>query len=255
MPLWGMPLRSWVVWDAASTPPVALVFLLLLLLEMTTATTTITTAAASTPPSMKMRFLRWAFCFSAASRSSRSLRACSRCSFLEANRPVPSRRSPGGLRLGTSCQGWLKGPRRGAAPPLEARRVAGREARVGAPVRRLPAGAALGAARVEAQPGYDHEGVAGVGVDRDPAARPRLAVAHEAARGERAVEQPGARQRERDGARAVVARVLPGAVPAAPLVGLGGDLVAGGDHRGHDVGRLERGHGGSVRARLRDRPA
>src|SRR3954469_20228657 len=103
------------------------------------------------------------------------------------------------------------------------------EAGVGAAGDPLPAGAALGAARVEAQPRDDHERVAVVRVDRDPAALAGGAPLHEAGRVERAVEQARAGERERDGARAVVAGVAPGAVAAAPLVRLGGDLVAGGD--------------------------
>ena len=81
------------------------------------------------------------------------------------------------------------------------------------------------AARVEAQPGHGHEDVAGVRVDRDPLALAASSEARQAARVEGPVEQARARERERDGARAVVARVLPGAVAAAPLVGLRGDLV------------------------------
>ena len=97
---------------------------------------------------------------------------------------------------------------------------------------RLPARALVGApAGVEAQAGDDHEGVAGVGVDRDPLALAGLAPAHEAGRVERLVEHPGAVEGVGHRARAVVARVLPRAVPAAVLVRLGGDPVAGGDDR------------------------
>ena len=114
--------------------------------------------------------------------------------------------------------------------------------------RRLPARArAALAAGVEAQAGDEHEDVPVVGVDRDPLARPRVAVAHEQPRGERPVEQAGRRQGERDRARAVVAVVAPGAVAAAPLVGELRDRVAGEDHPLDDLGRVLRRHGGAVR--------
>ena len=86
---------------------------------------------------------------------------------------------------------------------------------------RLPARAALGAAGRVEPPAVDHHvGVAGVCVDRDVPAPARLAVAHEAAGVERRVEQAAAVQRVGDRARAVVARVVPLAVPAAVLVRL-----------------------------------
>src|ERR687894_533065 len=110
----------------------------------------------------------------------------------------------------------------------EARRGGDGVARRGARTR-LPARAALVApGRVEAAPVDDHVDVAGVGVDRHPAALARLAPAHEAAARERAVEQAGAVQRVGDGAGAVVAAVVPRTVPAAVLVRLAGDQVGGG---------------------------
>src|SRR6185503_5122103 len=58
-----------------------------------------------------------------------------------------------------------------------------------------PAGAvAIASARVEAEPGDDHVGVAGVGVDGDPATLAPLAPAHEAAGVERRIEQAAAVQ-------------------------------------------------------------
>src|SRR3954466_6553488 len=109
------------------------------------------------------------------------------------------------------------------------------EAGVRAPRGGLPARAALRPARVEAQPRDDHERVSAVREDRYPLAGPPLAVVLELGRDERRVQKPRAGQRERDRAGAVVALVAPGAVAAAPFVRLGGDLVAGGDDRGHDV--------------------
>ena len=85
------------------------------------------------------------------------------------------------------------------------------------------------AAGVEAQAGDRHVHVAGVRVDRDPLALAGLSPAEVVVRGERALQQAGAAQRVGDRARAVVARVLPATVAAAPLVGQLRDLVAGGD--------------------------
>src|SRR4051794_4294974 len=94
-----------------------------------------------------------------------------------------------------------------------------------------PAGAGAGArARVEAHVRDDHVDVTAVGVDRDPAAAAPDAPTGEVARDKWAVEQAGRVERVGDRARAVVARVVPVAVTAAPLVGGLGDLVAGGDH-------------------------
>src|SRR3954471_5835483 len=102
---------------------------------------------------------------------------------------------------------------------LKARRMTDHEAAVRLALRRLPARpTARGADGVETQAGDDHEDVAVVGVDRDPLAGAGIAPAHEAARGERRAQYARARKREGDGAGAVVARVLPGAVAAAPLV-------------------------------------
>src|SRR3954454_15160509 len=81
---------------------------------------------------------------------------------------------------------------------------------------RLPARAGLLlAARVEAQPGDHHVGVAAVGVDGHPLARAGGAPGLEAGAVEGLLEQVRAVQRERDRPRAVIARVLPLAVPAA----------------------------------------
>ena len=124
--------------------------------------------------------------------------------------------------------------------------VAARRAHVG-----LPAGVVRRAtARVEADAGDHHVGVAGLGVDGHPLAGARVAPALEVARGQRLVEQPGAVQRVGDRARAVVARVVPLAVPAAVLVGLAGDLVARGDDRLDRVGRAGGRDGEAVGADL-----
>ena len=98
---------------------------------------------------------------------------------------------------------------------------------------------------VPAQAGDHRVGVGGVGVDRDPAARARLAVALQRAGGERGVEQAGAVEGEADGAGAVVAVGVPGAVAAAPDVGGGGDRVGGRD-RGLDRRRRALRGGGEV---------
>ena len=71
-----------------------------------------------------------------------------------------------------------------------------------------------------------HEHVARAGPDRHPLAGPGLAPGHERARGERRLEQPGGGEREGDRARAVVARVQPLAVAAAPQVRRARDDVA-----------------------------
>ena len=68
-------------------------------------------------------------------------------------------------------------------------------------------------------------------VDRDPLALAGLAPAHEAGGVERLVEHAGAVEGVGHRARAVVAGVLPLAVPAAVLVRLGGDPVARRDDR------------------------
>ena len=103
---------------------------------------------------------------------------------------------------------------------------------------------------VEAQPGDRHVGVAGVGVDRDPLARAGLAVALQRAGDQRGAEQAAAVEGEADGAGAVVAVGVPGAVAAAPDVGGGGDRVGRGDRR------LDRGRGvAGALARLPSRTA
>src|SRR5436853_4694362 len=103
---------------------------------------------------------------------------------------------------------------------LKAGRMPDHEGAVRLALRGLPARpTARGADRVEAQAGDDHEDVTVVRVDRDPPAWSRVAPVHEAAARERRAQQARAGERERDGPGAVVARVLPRAVPAAPLVG------------------------------------
>src|SRR4051812_5997688 len=82
---------------------------------------------------------------------------------------------------------------------------------------------------VEAQAGDDRVGMTAVRVDRDPRALARLAPALEPGRVERLRDEAAAVQRVADGARAVVARVLPLAVAAAVAVGLRGDPVGRGD--------------------------
>src|SRR3954468_21267118 len=85
----------------------------------------------------------------------------------------------------------------------------------------VPAGAgALGVADgVPAQAGDLGEGVAGVGVDGDPLAWAWRAPVLEAGGGERFGDQAAAEEREADGAGAVVALGVEGAVAAAPDVG------------------------------------
>src|SRR3954447_19783803 len=108
---------------------------------------------------------------------------------------------------------------------LKARRMPYGEAGIGARLGGLPARPAVRSARVEAQASDHHEDVAVVRVDRDPAAGTGVAPAHEGARGERRGHEARAGECERDGARAVVAVVLPGAMTATPLVRRGGDGV------------------------------
>ena len=105
--------------------------------------------------------------------------------------------------------------------------------------RRPARAAARERARVVAAPVHDHVGVAGVGVDRDAPARTGFAVAHEAGRGERAVEQARGGERVGDRARAVVAAGV-AAVPAAVDVRRGGDLVRGRDDPADDVAARRR---------------
>jgi very-short-patch-repair endonuclease len=104
----------------------------------------------------------------------------------------------------------------------------------------VPAGAgfvdALVAGGVEAEPGDRHVGVAGVGVDGDPAAFAFFAPALERAGGKRAFEKVAAVEGEGDGARTVVAGGGEAGMAAAPDVGLGADFVRRGDDR-LDAGR------------------
>src|SRR4051794_1562443 len=83
---------------------------------------------------------------------------------------------------------------------------------------------------VEGDAGYDHPGVAGVGVDGDPLAGAGFSPGLQAGRVERAFEEAAAVQGVADRAGAVVAFGFEGAVAAAPDVWGGGDRVAGGDH-------------------------
>src|SRR5262249_39720251 len=78
-----------------------------------------------------------------------------------------------------------------------------------------------------------------------------VAPVGEVARGHRGIEQAGAVQRVGHRARAVVAGVVPLAVPAAVLVRLAGDLVARRDDRLHLRWRAGRGDGQAVGADLR----
>src|SRR3954469_9830402 len=102
---------------------------------------------------------------------------------------------------------------------------------------------------VEAQAGDDRVGVAAVRVDRDPRALARPAPALEPGRVERLRDEPAAVQRVADGARAVVARVLPLAVAAAVAVGLRGDPVGRGDRVLDLLWGVARGDGGAAVAR------
>src|SRR5205807_218664 len=82
---------------------------------------------------------------------------------------------------------------------------------------------------VEAQARDHDEGVAAVRVDGDPLSLPGRAEALELARVLGLVEEAAAVERVGDGARAVVAGVVPRPVPAAVAVRLVGDLVRGGE--------------------------
>src|ERR1700760_1277986 len=120
---------------------------------------------------------------------------------------------------------------------------AGRVTRDVAFVRRqhfVPAGAgfvdAFVARGVEAVARDRHVGVAGVGVDGDPAAFAFFAPALERAGGERAGEEPAAVEGVGDRARAVVAGGGEAGVAAAVDVGAEAGLVGRGDH-GLDPGR------------------
>ena len=142
--------------------------------------------------------------------------------------------------IGEGLPGAMGSPPQAPPSRAQARRMAGDEAGVGAQLV-LPAGA-RGArpGGVEADARDLEVDVAGVGVDRDPLALARLAPGHQRPGGQRTVEQARGGERERDGAGAVVARVLPLAVAAAPLVRGAGDRVAGLDDLAHGLGRLER---------------
>src|SRR3954447_22341094 len=98
----------------------------------------------------------------------------------------------------------------GVARMAPARAAAGRGAVLGAPL--------VAIARVEAQAGHDHEGVARVRVDGDPLALARARPAHEAAGVHPRVDQVGTVQAVRDGAGAVVGRVLEARVATAIAV-------------------------------------
>src|SRR4051794_14646792 len=91
----------------------------------------------------------------------------------------------------------------------------------------VPAGTgffAFVAAGVEAVAGDRHVGVAGVGVDGDPAAFAFFAPVLHRAGGKRAFEEPAAVEGEGDRAGAVVAGRGEVGVAAAPDVGLGADF-------------------------------
>ena len=109
--------------------------------------------------------------------------------------------------------------------------------------------------RVEAFAVDDHEGVFGVGVDRDVLARAGFAVGLQLRGVLGRAEQAAAVQRVGDRARAVVAGRLEGAVAAAVDVRPRGDFVARGDHARDDArafaGRAARGFdsGAAVRER------
>jgi hypothetical protein len=108
-----------------------------------------------------------------------------------------------------------------------------------------PAGAAFGAveAGVEAEAGDFDEGVALGGVDGDVAAFTGGAVFAECGGRNGALEEAGAAEDVRDGARAVVAIVHETAVTAAVFVGEGDELVAGVDG-GEDAWRESAGGDG-----------
>src|SRR5690606_27298461 len=120
-----------------------------------------------------------------------------------------------------------------------------------------PAGAVAGRLRrVEAQAGDHREGVAAVGVDRDPLALALLAPVAEAPGGHRALEQlrPRLAERVAHGAGAVVAVVFPAGVTASPLVGLADDLVGRADRSLDPRRRVRRWHGLPVGPELRLAP-
>src|SRR6201996_8845108 len=121
----------------------------------------------------------------------------------------------------------------------------------------VPAGAcfvdAFVAGGVEAVSGDRHVGMAGVGVDGDPATFAFFTPALERAGGKRAGKEPAAVEGEGDGAGAVVAARGEAGVAPAVDEGLEADPVGGGDP-GLDFGRGARGRAqcaGSEQARLR----
>ena len=147
---------------------------------------------------------------------------------LEAHAPIMAQPSPSrGGGPGIPSADWPSRRLQPGGMPLDEVR---RAAPLGPPARALLATAR----RVEPQAGDDHVGMAAVGVGGDPPALAALAVGHEPGRVARDVEQAGLVEDVGDGAGAVVARVPPAAVAAAPLVGLAGDLVGRGD-RAHDL--------------------
>jgi hypothetical protein len=141
----------------------------------------------------------------------------------------------------------------------ESGRVTGDEA-VGGDRRQMPARSRplFGADGVESQPGDLDEGVAGVGVDRDPPAGPRRAPAHQVAGGERLRDQAAAEEGEADRAGAVVGVAVEGGVAAAPYIRAPDDRVGGVDcaldrfggigGREGDAGEEDRGRVGAAAA-------
>ena len=106
----------------------------------------------------------------------------------------------------------------------------GLEAPTGAAIG-VPAGAfgAVEAGGVEAEAGDYGEGVAGTGVNGDPAAAAALAEAEEIGGLEGGAEDAGVVKGIGDGAGAIVAGIGEGAVAAAPFVGFAAEGVGGPD--------------------------
>src|SRR4051812_8063155 len=147
-------------------------------------------------------------------------------------------------------------PMPGTLPPrrLEAGRVAHDVTARAAP-HRLPARARLRApAGIEAEARDHHVGMAGVRVDRHPLAGAALPEGLETGRVARDLQQARAVQRVGDRARAVIAAVVPVSVAAAVAVGLGRDLVAGGDDLLNRLGRAGRRDGRAVAVHAGARP-
>ena len=97
---------------------------------------------------------------------------------------------------------------------------------------------------VEPEAGDDGKGVAGAGIDGDPAPAPGFAPGEQAARWGGGGERAGVVEHEGDGAGAIVADVEKRGVAAAPAVGLSHDAVHGPDRVFH--------HGGGVLRGVRD---